>query len=444
MLRKLDLRLIFTKIKEAGYTSCQIYAERTNLLELEIYDKENRARHSESGGLSIELLRPNDDFPRVFRTNHFSTESVLKLLELPFSESEIKVQSMEPSTNSSMIGEKIRKLNLLVRKINLENSLSKPVFFWFQERRQIYEIAVSADEIKSGENEQGEFKVNVESSLKGKPLCFNTHFSTGMITELWKELDSLLPKIQRRIILGSTEQWPAPQGPIPVGWSATSMAKLIDCLIRGFEGDLVLKKFSYLSELEAPLNFNFSVQEKDNEASARVDHEGYLRRPILIFDGQKPKGLATDSRLASRFSVAPTGHSRRESFEDLSTISFWHPVLHSSNTVGSVIEEMKEGLWVEEVEILELDVILGRVTLRFCQVNLVHQGEVGESVEPFSWTLSLVDLMRTMTHFSKETQTVGLFHTKQKQRILTEYTISAALSSHLDIPGSVPKSHYWG
>lgn len=444
MLGKLDLSLIFSKVKQAGYSYCKLYAERTTVLELEIYDKENRARHSESGGLSIELSKTGDSLPQTFRTNRLKTEEVLNLLELPYAPSEISQPICPPTAKTNLAGEKIQKLNLLIRKINLENSLSKPVFFWFQERNQIYETATCPNEVKIGESEQGEFRVRVDSQLKGKNLSFQTHFSTGVIEDLWKELDRLLGNIQRRIQLGSTERWPAPQGPISVGWSPSSIAKLVDGLVRGFEGDLVLKNFSFLSNLTAPLNFNFSLREKETPPDSQIDHEGLTRRPIIILDGKKAKGLATDGKLAREFSVVPTGHSRRDSFEDPSTVSFWHPVLESPHSIGSVISEMKEGLWVEELEILELDIISGRVTLLFSQVNLVHQGEIGESVEPFSWTLSLIDLMRTMTHFSNQPQTVGLFHTKQKQRILTEYTTSAALSKHLEVPGTVPKSHYWG
>ncbi len=443
MLEKLDLHLIYSLAREAGYSTCHLYAEHTATTEFELCDKENRTRHFESGGISIELKKENSETLYTFRTYQFSTEAILKLLgfAVPLEKTDLVHKTSTPKL--PLLGKKLQNLNLLIRKINLENSLTKPVSFWFQEKRRKYQSSNDPNEIRSGEIEQGEIKLEIESSYKGKPLNFSYHFSKGNLEELWNELHNILPQIQRRIKLGSTDQWPAPQGPLPVGWSSRSIAKLVDCFIRGFEGDLVLKDFSYLPQLKLPLNFNFSLREKEPLSKESIDHEGSTRKPMIIFDGKKPKGLATDQIVAKELSVAPTGHSRRESFEAPSTISFWHPLMESSSRVNSVLSQMAEGLWVEEIEIKELDLLSSRATIYFSQVNLVHQGEIGESVEPFSWTLSLIELMGTLTHFSNDTSTTGLFHTKQKQRILTEYTTPDALSAEIFIPGSVPKGHYW-
>lgn len=444
MLENLDLPLIFSRTQEAGYSYCHLYAERTATTEFEICDKENNSRHYESGGLSVELRRDGESSSHTFRTNSFSTSEILNLIGLEETSFDLPSPRKTPQSKNASLGSKLQKLNLLVRKINLENSLTAPVSFWFQEKTQEYQSAIHPNEIKSGVTEQGEIKIEVKSSHKGKPLFFSHHFSTGRIEELWSELEKLLPQIQRRIQLGSTEQWPAPMGAIQIGWSAQSVAKLVDCFLRGFESDLVLKNFSYVTRLQFPLNFRFSIKEQTPPPKQETDHQGSLRRAMLIFDGNRPNGLATDKLTAQELNVSSTGHSRRESFDVPSTISFWHPVLESPHTTDCVLALMSEGLWVEEVDIKEWDLSTGMATLYFSQVNLVHQGEIGESVRPFLWTVSLLDIMSRMTHFSKETHTTGIFHTKLKQRILTQYTTAAALASPLEIPGSVPKSHYWG
>jgi predicted Zn-dependent protease len=443
MLEKLDLDLIFHLVREAGFSSCRFYAERTLTTEFEIEDKDNKSRHHESGGLSIELKKEGNQTLFTFRTNQFSTQSVLNLLGLPQGETLDKNIPAPTIASSLTMGKKLQNLQLLIRRINLENSLTKPISFWFREKKQKYQWAQSPGEIKSGETELGEARFQIESSYKGKPLNFSHHLSSGSLDDLWTQLQSLLSQIQKRIKLGSSEQWPLPEGPLPVGWSSQSLAKLADCFLRGFEGDLVLKDFSYLNSLSLPLDYHFSIQEKEPPLSQDIDHEGSSRKSILIFDGQKPKGLATDKKVASEFSISSTGHSRRESFERPSTISFWHPVMRGNREVDSVLSLMSEGIWVEELDIQDLDLITGTVTLYFSQLNLVHQGAIGESVQPFSWTVSLLELLASLTHFSQDKSTTGLFHTKQKQRILTEYTTPSALSLSINLPGSVPKNHYW-
>jgi len=444
MLEKLDLDLIFHLVREAGFSSCRFYAERTSTTEFEIEDKDNKTRHSESGGLSIELKKEGSDTLFTFRTNQFSTQSVLSLLGLSCAEATDRESPPPPSSVSSLsMGKKLQSLQLLIRRINLENSLTKPISFWFREKKQKYQTAQTPDGIKSGEIELGEARFQIESSYKGKPLNFSHHLSSGSLDDLWNQLQSLLGQIQKRIKLGSSEQWPLPEGPVPVGWSSQSLAKLADCFLRGFEGDLVLKDFSYLNSLSLPLGCQFSIQEKEPPLSQDIDHEGSPRKSILIFDGQKPKGLATDQTVANEFSISSTGHSRRESFERPSTISFWHPILQGNSEVNSVLSLMSEGIWVEELDVQDLDLITGTVTLYFSQINLVHQGAIGESIQPFSWTVSLLELLTSLTHFSQEKSTTGLFHTKQKQRILTEYTTPSALSLSINLPGSVPKTHYW-
>ena len=443
MLENVDLHLIYRLVQEAGYELCHFYAERTITTDFEINDKECKSRHSESGGLSIQLQKKNEEKKYTFRTQQFSTQSILELLNLPFTFSPPQEPLKGPNSTPSLTGKKLQNLQLLIRKINLDNAISQPVSCCFQEKQQTYQSATAPGEIKSGEYHLGDVTLVIETLHKGTALNFSHQLSSTNLEGLWEQLQQLISNIQRRILLGCTEQWPVPSGPIAVGWSSQSIAKMTDCFLRGFEGDLVLKNFSYLTQLSLPLNYNFTIEEMPPPANQNNDHEGSDRKPLIIFDGKKPRGLATDKTVAQEFSVASTGHSRRESFEHPSTIGFWHPTIKGTTEVDSVLPLLTAGLWVEELEIKEFDLVSGTGTLYFSQVNLVHEGAIGESVAPFFWTVSLPEIMGSLTHFSNQTSTLGLFHTKQKQRVLTEFTAPSALSSELDLPGSVPKSHYW-
>lgn len=443
MLAKLDRGLIFKKIKELGYSSAQLYAERTTTTQVEIQDKDHKVRHFESGGISIELAQMTTGTISTFRTNQFSTEAVLALLEprnIPMG-----IYNSAPSSPSSQysLGMKLQSLQLLVRKINLDNTLVTPVHFFYQEKRQRFECCNESLEISTGEVETGEVKLQVRSSHRGQNLNFCHEMSSSNLKDLAQQLNKLPEEIQRRIRLGSTERWPLPQGELQVAWSSKALAKMLACFIRGFEGDLFLKNFSFLSKASLPLPFKFSIYESPDVTHLEVDHEGGTRKPLVVFDGKSPKALALDSLTANELNVESTGHSRRESFESVPSIGFWHPHLKGHSKVDSILGMMSQGIWVEDLEIDEWDLISGLVSLHFSQTNLVHQGQLGESIEPFNWTLSLTDLLGSMTHFSTQTTTCGLFHSKQKQKIFTQYTTPVALSSALDLPGSVPASHYW-
>jgi predicted Zn-dependent protease len=443
MLAKLDRDLIFKRIKELGYSSAQLYAERATTTQVEIQDKDQKARHFESGGISIELTQMTTGTLSTFRTNQFSTEAVLALLEpRNITIGSYKASPSSPGSHYSL-GKKLQSLQFLVRKINLENALVTPVHFFYQEKRQRFECCNESLEISTGEIETGEVKLDIKSCYRGQNLNFCLQISSSSLEGLAQQLNKLPEEIQRRIRLGSTERWPLPEGKLQVAWSSKALAKMLACFIRGFEGDLFLKNFSFLSKAALPLPFQFSIYESPDGNHLGVDHEGRNRKPLIVFDGKRPRALALDSLTADELSVESTGHSRRESFESIPSIGFWHPHLKGHSEVDSILGMMSQGIWVEDLEIDEWDLISGLVSLHFSQTNLVHQGQLGESLEPFAWTLSLTDLLSSMTHFSTQTATCGLFHCKQKQKIFTEYTTPMALSNALKLPGSVPASHYW-
>ena len=443
MLGNLNLKLIFEKSNQLGFSQCRIYAERTLTTHVEIQDKDQRSHVQESGGISLELTKTEQNNPLTLRTNQFSTEAILTLLEVELSPSEASEVSVPTNFTNGSLGKKMETLQRLVRKINLDNSLQKPIHFRYQDQKQLFQVCSHPDKIESGETNVGEVKVDVISQFRGKNLEFTQEICSTNLDDFERQLQALPEQIQKRIFLGSTERWPLPSGELPVGWSAQAIAKLTDCFIRGFEGDLVLRDFSFLCDSALPFNFNFSLQEANISTTVVVDHEGLSRKPVVIFDGKKPRTLATDSWVAKEFEVDSTGHSRRASFDSPSSIGFWHPVLKGHQETDSVLHLMEKGIWIEEIEIQELDLISGDITLHISQANLVHQSQIGESIEPFSWTLCLSDFMGSLTHFNKDGITNGFFHTKQKQRIFTEYTTPAGLSSVLNLPGTVPQTHYW-
>ena len=79
MLGNLNLKLIFEKSNQLGFSQCRIYAERTLTTHVEIQDKDQRSHVQESGGISLELTKTEQNNPLTLRTNQFSTEAILTL-----------------------------------------------------------------------------------------------------------------------------------------------------------------------------------------------------------------------------------------------------------------------------------------------------------------------------------------------------------------------------
>ncbi|MBY0369951.1 hypothetical protein K2X33_04640 [bacterium] len=260
----------------------------------------------------------------------------------------------------------------------------------------------------------------------------------GLVEEL-RGAEGLANAIRKSTV--SSVLWPAPEGPLPVLWSARAIAALQTLFLRAFEGDRLLGDRSFLTLLPLPLSLAFTLE--DRAATGCSDHEGHLKKNTPLLRAGRPAALACNRRVAEQLEVAPTGHARRESYETPATLGFWNPHVEGQVQSACLLAEMERGLSVREIEVQAFDTATGQARIRLTECYLVHHGAEGEKVEPIELSLPLVSLLETLSRFEKNKRTTGVAIDKQNQSLVTEISAPAALSERFPLPGSVPASHYW-
>ncbi len=264
----------------------------------------------------------------------------------------------------------------------------------------------------------------------------------GSIRGLIEEVQSaagLAPAVKAS--MHAKTRWPAPRGSVPVLWSARAVAKLQMLFLRAFEGDRVLRGHSFLTESDLR-DLAFTLEDRPPAAGEAFDHEGSPRRIVTLLRDGRPTALACNRRVAEELEVTPTGHARRQTFENVATVGFWHPHLEGLHRGPALLPAMDHGISVHDFEVLHFDSASGEIELQLNAV-LVHHGAEGEALEPIALRVALLELMGSLREFEETRLTTGLAVGKQSQRVFSEVTAGRALSRPLLIPGSVPLHHYW-
>jgi predicted Zn-dependent protease len=313
----------------------------------------------------------------------------------------------------------------------------------YEESIKYFEVAHEATTLRGGVEESAELSAGWILCAHGQKERHHFERCSSSIEGLFQELKAQELGAAVRRSLASVAPWPAPQGEIPILWSARALSKIQLQFLRAFEGDLVLGNLSFLTDLRLPVSLPFAVEDRPDTERLACDNEGSPRRTVTVFNQGRPKALACNNRIAQQLAVPSTGHCRRQSFQSAPTVGFWNPRVVAFETAPQFERGLDWGLSVHDVDVLHHDLATGEITLRLRDTCLVHQGEEGEPVESVVIKANLIGLLQSLEHFSADSQTIGLSVIKNQQKFITEVSTPRAISRPLLIPGTVPTSHYW-
>lgn len=432
-----DLESLFPQAHALGFEKVEVYRECTQAIVAEFLGRTDVLAFSERQGTSLRAIK--DGTWHWFSVDCGDAQSLLSTLQ---GQARSTLTSHGVSaTAPSELGAQASSILATARTAfsSQAEKLQTPYLKATLTRRH-YQVCRMDEALQEGWEEAGD--VQSHWVIDGKRYSWER--ARGSLAGLVDETASpqgLVASV--KLSLNPRTAWPAPQGRVPVLWSARSVAKLQMLLLSAFEGDRVLSNRSFLNELPLPLDFQFNVQDKPERAGTQVDHEGSVRRATYLLRDGKPTALACNRKLAQALEVQPTGHARRASFEAAPVVGFWHPHLEPRTSAPAILQAMESGISVREIEVLHFDPASGAVEIRLVQSFLVHHGAEGEPMESVVLRMGLVDLLKSFNVFEDQSLTTGIAVGKQNQKLYTEVTAPAVLSSPLPVPGTVPPNHYW-
>jgi len=423
MLEEIDLDHIFRTATHNGYTDCEVYGETSIETTLSIQGRMEEARVFRAGGISLRC-----------------------------SEGEKVIQSTLPQRSgisSEPFDDKfaatVPLLSQTMRNLWGENEGLKFPSLRYSTKLKHFEVAHSKTrEVKSGSEEIATISVHANVDRRGAPSHIRwerSHHSVEKLLAALREKETLHGWAQDNT--RQTNPWPLPSGEIPILWSAVAFSKLCFPLLRGFEGDLLAGNVSFLSELQTPLKFHFSVEDAPDTGVLLYDHEGSMRKNVTLLENGNPQAVACNREIAEQLSVSPTGHCRRESYDSAPTIGLWSPCVRAKNRIPDILRTIAWGLSVHDLDVLKYNPSTADAFIRLRHVFLIHHGEEGELTEPLDLQINLITLLEAAKQFSEESEDTGVIVSKNHTHFVTELSCPAALSDPIPIAGQVPLTHYW-
>ncbi len=437
-------KTILSGAAELGYENAEFYVESTHTASVRYFGRTDEVRFHHRQGASLRAIRKG--VAHRFFADSAEPETWLSLLQthpyrspaLPKAFAEQEEPALHPPK------ELIAATTELLQKTRgvFSSASTKWAYTDIEASLSLKEYALLRWDSPEGKPAFGKEEC-ADFKAQWKPeLAYSWERSRGSIQGLLSELDSsFVPTVKAS--LQPLPAWPAPQGPLPVLWSARSVAKLQMHLLYALEGDHVLDERSFLNTHPLPLSFRFDLEDRPPASAQQTDHEGSVRRALSILKEGRPTALACHARIAQELEVHPTGHGRRESFDSPVTTGFWHAFLQAKNQKPSLLGEMTRGVSVRDLEIVDFDLTTAKIRLRLTDCRLVHHGQEGEPIEEMVVDTDLVALLESFVSFDQTLETTGMAQSKQQQKIYTELTVPAALSEAFPFPGSVPPDHYW-
>jgi predicted Zn-dependent protease len=444
---QIDVDTIFWAARQSGFLFSELYCETSIETRFSSQDRLENVRLSVTPGAFLRCHGANG--VRIFKTTSPSTENLLALLKsnVPSgrehrSATRFFAEPFEMHDPGVSIEDKFQSLSLLSRQLAAPEAAGATQF-QYEERRRFFLLADTNDRLATGCDETASACARWMQIREGHP--FDCRVELNRLSPAALLVDLQNPSCFKDSIETSStggERWPAPQGELPIFWSAQVFAKLNLHLIRAFEGDLFLSGRSFLTG-PVSLPFHYQIEERPNPNLSSVDYEGSIRRPIAILLDGRPRGLACNRSVAEQLSVTPTGHSRRHAFHSTGTIGFWNPRIVPLRPCEDPLVQMNRGISVRDISVQQYSTTTGLIDLVLKEAYLVHNGEQGERIEAVRLRVNLPQLLQSCHQFSGVTESVGFKITKHGQEFVTEVEAPSALTLPLSIPGTVPQNHYW-
>ncbi len=435
MFDESQLGKLFETAEALGFSECEIYAESCKVVTSRFWGVTDQLHSGLKEGLAFSAVKDAE------RVRHLVAGTDLGLLssrlgfQLPLASAKREATSAQPLFEATAL-----LLGTLRSAFASSNEKLENPYAQTSVTERSYCVARPDGPLQKGNDSNAVLRASwtVASDL---PVRFHfaraRHHARDLMTDL-ASAEGLASAVKRS--LQTAPVWPAPEGEVPVLWSAQCVAKLQALFLKAFDAERVLSNRSFLSHLALPAPFKFSLEDVPPQADFTWDHEGNPVRRMPIFRDGKPTVLACTRQTAQQLEVVPTGHARRGAFDAPTHPSFWSPHVVGDTIQDALLPSMERGVSVRELEVLTFDSVSAETTLRLTHCFLVHQGQEGERMEPLVLRTSLIDLLASFSEFETKVKTTGVLGA---QSDFLEITSSASLSKPFPLPGTVPLEHYW-
>jgi predicted Zn-dependent protease len=450
--KALDLARIFTKLRSLGATDIELYAELRRTNRLDVWDRVHRVESRAEKGLSIFCRKGTTEFH--FSCNPTDTDAVLKLIEgkrfLPPSQS----QNLQPPPRervalpsnpaSPHAPHAVTVLNLARAAFAQGQGKVSHCDLLFEEQRADFWIAHHEDGWRQGSTTTAHIRADwkVEQAEGPPRVCSWERYGLdpdslveGLKTKQW-----LFEEVRRSA--GKSTPWPAPQGELPIFWSAGALAKVLLPFVRAFEADLFLKQESFLQTVEFPARWPLTLSEKVVTRD-EIDCQGTPRIELTLLKNGKPRGLACDKRSAAELQVEATGHARRTHFRSPPVTGLWNLTVDMDDVTPQILDCSPWGVWIEDIQILESSTKTGLLCLSVNRAHLLHEKSVGETIEPVVFEMAVQDFLGIIQTASEQSTRFGFSVDKEDQSFITEMELPDVFTPGFPYPGSVPTDTYW-
>lgn len=403
MLEKIDLKGLFNASQEAHQPGAFFYAEQREEKILEFMGRQQRSRlHYEEG--------------TRFETGGESARKILtseSISSVPTPYDLVGLQNLVTERN---------RLEQLIRKAAFDLDASPSPTLRYTEMKRKF-LASSGPE-KSQLDQDSFAQIEVRFLCGGKTVSISR--CRHNIEALWKEMESDPLFLDPALKKGWENPWPAPQGKLPVLWSAESTSKLILPLLKGLPPS---------SQWQKPAPIRFELEDKPDRTYSKADQSGTIRSQQKLVEN----GLPTNLLLGQKGS----GLVRRMHYLGESAQGFWNVTLSSEFRKDKLLKDLQMGVFVGDLEVEAFDPRSTEMLLTLTNACLIHHGELGEAILPITLKSSLLDLFSSWETFSTSLRTYGYWISKPGCRFITEITAPEAFSREFFLPGSVSPSHYW-
>lgn len=435
MLDEAQLKKLFESAEALGFSDCEVYAESCKIVTSRFWGVTDQLHSGLKEGLAFSAVK------EARRVRHLIPGIDLGLLSNRLGFELCGAKPRYETTNSVPLFEATASLLGTLRSAfaSSNEKLENPYAQTSVSARSFW-VARPGTPLQKGTDSNALLKASWTVASEA-PIRYHFARARHNARDLIQDLASAegLGHAVKRSLQNATS-WPAPDGEVPVLWSAPCAAKLQALFLKAFDAERVLSSRSFLSHLSLPAPFKFALEDVPLSTGHAWDHEGIPVRKMAIFRDGKPTALACTRQAAERLEVPPTGHAQRGAFDAPTQSSFWHPRVVGNTVQDALLPSMEWGVSVRDLEVLDFDPVSAETTLKLTHCFLVHQGQEGERMEPIVLQTSLLDLLASFSQFETKERTTGVLG---PQSSLVEITSSAILSTPFPLPGKVPLEHYW-
>ncbi len=422
MLDKIDPKHLLNAAHQRGFARFELYYEKAYLTRCRSLGGLVRTNSHHWEGLSLRAWK--GQLIRQFNTGNPTVESIFDFFES--TSPSVLPAGSGPWNGAHTVESRLHGF------IEFAKGLKKNTSFDYSESKKYFQVFNESGSLERGIEESA----TIEQGSSGYRQLRHTQQIQPFLEAIEKD-DTFWENA------GGFPMWPCPKGKILILWSHRVVAKLILCLLRAFEGDLVLSQKSFLCGKDSHWELPFNIEESPSSHLPSSDNEGSSRRTFTFYKDGKIRGLACDRWIADQMGVSPTGHSRRKSYLDSPAVCMWSPRVEGIKKVEDIQQNLFNGIRIDNIEILKWDPQLTSFKFRLSSAFLVHQKQRGEKIEPIVVECDLVKLLGATNVFSYETQSICLPVNKKNQEFIVQLHVPQAISESFDLPGTVPKSHYW-